>query len=310
MSARPSHRGAAFDDLRYISNQMFRFSSSGGTATNNSLSGSGGRSHSSLGFSHRTDHMCQEDERETSRGNEVRGSTASSSSGRSGSGKRKVIMVDGISVDGQFIQPFASADNGNGYGGDFSLQQHQFAVAPAASNYDPLSALSAELTQIHGSTAATAVQPPAKKRREVTNFNISSQSRNQIDDTAVNPFRRRTLPDACCFHSIQHVPTASSRVAMEIGIAAEVAVPRPVPVAAAGQQHQHQQQYQQQASSRFCERCGSSNVQLNFLSSGNECLKAEVWGTRNVDEHTSSMGSFSESAGLKCFTCFHITNSH
>jgi len=216
-----------------------------------SRSSTNGRN-SSLGFSHPTEHMYEEPAPKKN----SRGST-----------KRKVISLDGVCFDGQSIHPIVGEA-----ARDFSMQLSTSAES------DPLSSLTSELAQIHG----MPLQPAAKKKLGSSNFHIGTQSR-QSDGP--NPFKRRSLPDACIFRSVDN-PTAK----LPVGVSTKVVSSPP---AAA-------------KSSLFCERCGSSNVQPDFMSAGTDCLKTEVWGTRNVDEFTRGLNSTGPS--LKCFTCFHVTN--
>ena len=171
----------------------------------------------------------------------------------SSGGRRKTIRLDGVCVDGQFVQSISDD-------GDIPISFDE----PSS---DPLASLSIELNEIQ----RRKVVIPSKRKTEFSNFNIKTA--NSIDASS-NPFKRRTMPDPCSFRHL----SASTKPN-----GGDQDCHRPLP-------------------SRFCRRCGSSNVQSEWDSAENSCSKAEVWGSRNVDEGVR--GILDSETRLCCFTCF------
>lgn len=243
---------------------------------------------SSIGFSHSSDHLYVEDS--STNGSQKRrhdgldierrervswgsgSTTGASASARTGTGKRKTMRMDGVCIDGQFIDS-VTTDLIND---DCPLNFADFAVQHFdAAGSDPLSLLSSEMSAIQSRKPSSV----AIKKSERSNFRINLKSSEKKDD-ASNPFRRRMMPDVCSFRTASKPQEAGS------------VTKRPTSSTVAAV-----------AVTKFCQKCGSSKLQPEFMSVENSCRKAEVWGTKNVDESSSTAEIGSR---FKCFNCFFV----
>ena len=230
---------------------------------------------SSVGFSHPTDHLYVEDKcsgslKRRSDGSVRREWGSSGTVAMGPGGKRKALRMDGICNDGQIIESVASGhkDDGPVNFADFAVQHFE---EPSG---DPLSMLSSELSAIHSKVPAVT----NRRRIETSNFRVAGSSGGagagkSPEDPQSNPYKRRTVQDHCCFR-VGAQPTRSAR----------------------GEQ-------QKPSAPRFCQKCGSSNVQPEFMATESSSVKTEVWGSRNVDEFTAGGDIGSR---VKCLNCFFV----